>query len=94
MAKKSATQTKTLKDSCVGEIKDFEGGGFTCKNKDGKWITCLPSEGSTSSCWIGKREPDFNTLRPLVAAQSAIETAIRATVDPEPDQDDYKSVNP
>ena len=87
MAKKSSAETKTLKDSCVGTIKDLDGGGFTCFDKDGKQITCIPSTGTTSSCWVSTVTVNTNVLQALASAQVAIEAAIEEIVNPNSNQD-------
>ena len=78
MAKKSASETKTLKDKCVGTIKSLDGGGFTCFDADGKQITCLPNQDTTSSCWITSKPLDHGALLPLIQAQNAVMAAIEA----------------
>ena len=78
MAKKSATETKTLKDKCVGTVKDLEDGGFTCFDKDGNQITCIPNSDTTSSCWVTSKPLDVGVLRPMLEAQNALVVAIDA----------------
>lgn len=94
MAKKSATETKSLKGSCVGEIKNLDSGGFTCKNKDGKWITCTPNNDSTSNCWITAKEPNISVLEALFQARQAlqqVERALEETIAPTVDEDESKA---
>lgn len=88
MAKKSEKETKKLEDSCVGSKKDLEGGGFTCKNKDGKWVTCLPSTGTTSTCWVSSRQPPSDIVDALVQVQVALkvtEAALEKVISPDPE---------
>ena len=91
MAKKSERETKDLEDSCTGTKKDLPGGGFTCKNKDGKWVTCIPSTGTTSSCWVSSAPPPTGILdafsqvhAALLVTEAAIEKVISPDPEPEP----------
>jgi hypothetical protein len=86
--KKSDTETKELEDSCEeGTKKDLEGGGFTCK-KDGKWVTCIPSDGTTYNCWESSAPPPTNVIDALIQVQKALratEAAIGEVISPEPE---------
>ena len=88
MGKKSATETQTLERSCTSVKKDLEGGGFTCKNKDGKWVTCIPNDDTTSTCWITKESPQTDVLDAFVQVREAlqvVETALDKVISPAPE---------
>ena len=89
MAKKSASETKKLDDSCVaGTKKDLEGGGFTCTDKDGKSITCIPNNDTTSNCWVSSVSPPPDVLNAFIQTQKAlrvVEAALEKVISPDPE---------
>lgn len=82
MAKKSATETKKLEDSCTGTKKELKDGGFTCRADDGKWITCTPNDDDTSNCWVSF-EPDspeiLGRIEEAIVALEAAQLEARST---------------
>jgi hypothetical protein len=89
MTKKSSTETKKLEDSCKeGTKKDLEGGGFTCTNKDGKTVTCIPNNDTTSNCWVSSAPPPSGVLDALVQVHKALlatEAALEEIIEPDPE---------
>lgn len=89
MAKKSATETQNLENSCVaGTKKALDGGGFTCQNKDGKTITCIPNNDTTSNCWVSILPPSTEALDAFVQVQNAlrtVEAALERIISPDPE---------
>ena len=84
MTKTSSTDTQDLEDSCTGSKKELDGGGFTCKNKDGKWVTCIPNSDSTSNCYVSSTQPPTNVLDSLIQVLRATEAAIEEVISPDP----------
>lgn len=86
MAKKSDTETQDLEDGCVeGTKKELESGGFTCKNKDGKWVTCIPNDDNTSNCWVSSAPPPTDVLDALVQVQKDLRVALEKVISPDPE---------
>lgn len=75
MAKKSATQAKTLEDSCTGTKKQLEGGGFTCRNADGKQVTCIPNDDTTFNCWVAFEPDSSHFVEAIHQATVAVQDA-------------------